>query len=96
MLCGSGLVGRHCATASAFTPAWCWRVTWRRRSPVVRPGGDAVNLASRIQGLTKELATDVLVSGTTRARVNGELRLTPAPLGAGEGTDRRGRVYALG
>jgi adenylate cyclase len=29
--------------------------------------GDPVNVASRIQGLTKELATDVLVSGTTRA-----------------------------
>ena len=31
--------------------------------------GDAVNLASRIQGLTKELGGDILVSGTTRARL---------------------------
>src|SRR2546425_576404 len=34
--------------------------------------GDAVNLASRIQGLNKELGTDILLSGATRGRlVNG-------------------------
>ncbi len=31
--------------------------------------GDAVNLASRLQGLTKEVGGEILVSGTTRARL---------------------------
>jgi adenylate cyclase len=58
--------------------------------------GDAVNLASRIQGLTKEMATDVLVSGTTRARLNGELRLTPLPSVRVKGRTAEVEVYALG
>ncbi|HET6366045.1 MAG TPA: adenylate/guanylate cyclase domain-containing protein, partial [Pseudomonadales bacterium] len=37
--------------------------------------GDAVNLASRIQGLTKELGGDILVSGTTHARLGGRIPL---------------------
>jgi adenylate cyclase len=53
--------------------------------------GDPVNVASRIQGLTKELATDVLVSGTTRARLNGELRLTALPSVRGRDGPRRSR-----
>jgi class 3 adenylate cyclase len=31
--------------------------------------GDAVNLASRIQSLTKELGSNILVSGATRDRL---------------------------
>ena len=53
--------------------------------------GDPVNLASRLQSLTKELNADVLVSGTTRARLDGELPLTPAADGEGEGAGGRGR-----
>ena len=33
--------------------------------------GDAVNLASRIQGLTKDFKTDILISEATRARLDG-------------------------
>ena len=58
--------------------------------------GDPVNVASRIQGLTKELATDVLVSGTTRARLNGELRLTALPSVRVKGRTAEIEVYALG
>ena len=39
--------------------------------------GDAVNVASRIEGLTKELATPVLVSEATRTRADGTLRFRP-------------------
>jgi adenylate cyclase len=41
--------------------------------------GDAVNLASRIQGLNKELGTDVLVSDATRSRLTGEAALEALP-----------------
>jgi class 3 adenylate cyclase len=37
--------------------------------------GDAVNLASRIEGLTKELAAGILVSGATAARLGSEFPL---------------------
>jgi adenylate cyclase len=58
--------------------------------------GDAVNLASRLQGLTKELQTDVLVSGTTRARLNGELPLRALPAVRVKGRTAEVEVYALG
>jgi len=41
--------------------------------------GDAVNLASRIQGLNKELGTEILVSDATRARLQREVILRPLP-----------------
>ena len=34
--------------------------------------GDAVNLASRIQGLNKELGTDILLSEATRSQLTAE------------------------
>jgi len=55
-----------------------------------------VNLASRIQGLTKELAADVLVSGTTRARIGEELPLRPLPAVRVKGRIAEVEVYALG
>jgi class 3 adenylate cyclase len=55
-----------------------------------------VNLASRLQGLTKELQTDVLVSATTRARLNGELPLRPLPAVKVRGRTAEVEVYALG
>jgi class 3 adenylate cyclase len=58
--------------------------------------GDAVNLASRLQGLTKELAADVLVSGTTRARLGGDLPLVPLPAVRVKGRAAEVEVYALG
>ena len=58
--------------------------------------GDAVNLASRLQGLTKELETDVVVSGTTRARLDGDLPLTRLPAVKVKGRTAEVEVYALG
>jgi len=37
--------------------------------------GDAPNLASRIEGLTKEMQTDILISGETAARIGSGIRL---------------------
>jgi adenylate cyclase len=41
--------------------------------------GDAVNLASRIQSLTKDVGCDILVSAETRRRLDGEFTLTALP-----------------
>jgi adenylate cyclase len=58
--------------------------------------GDAVNLASRLQGLTKELETDVVVSGTTWARLDGVLPLRRLPAVKVKGRTTDVEVYALG
>ena len=58
--------------------------------------GDSVNLASRLQGLTKELHADVLVSGTTRARIDGDLPLRSLPAVRVKGRVAEVEVYALG
>jgi adenylate cyclase len=57
--------------------------------------GDPVNLASRLQSLTKELAADVLVSGTTRARLGEGLSLRPLPAVKVKGRTAEVEVYAL-
>ena len=41
--------------------------------------GDAVNLASRIQSLNKELGTEILVSDATRSRLRGDSALQALP-----------------
>jgi class 3 adenylate cyclase len=41
--------------------------------------GDAVNLASRIQGLNKELGTEILVSEATRSRLRADAALEQLP-----------------
>jgi len=41
--------------------------------------GDAVNLASRIQSLNKELGTEILVSDATRSRLRGDFALQALP-----------------
>jgi adenylate cyclase len=41
--------------------------------------GDAVNLASRIQQLTKELGSDILVSGATRRLLDEGFEIVPLP-----------------
>jgi len=58
--------------------------------------GDPVNLASRIQGLTKELAADVLVSSTTRDRLGDGLALRRLPAVKVKGREAEVEVYALG
>jgi adenylate cyclase len=57
--------------------------------------GDSVNLASRIQDLTKEAGTDILVSGTTRARLDGSLALQPLPAVRVKGRSAEVEVYRL-
>jgi adenylate cyclase len=58
--------------------------------------GDPVNLASRLQGLTRELGADVLVSGATRARLDGAVPLVPLPAVKVKGRTAEVEVYALG
>jgi adenylate cyclase len=58
--------------------------------------GDPVNLASRLQGLTKELGQGVLVSGSTRARLDGAVALVPLPSVKVKGRTAEVEVYALG
>jgi adenylate cyclase len=58
--------------------------------------GDPVNLASRIQGLTKDLAADVLVSSTTRERLGDGLALRRLPAVKVKGRAAEVEVYAIG
>jgi class 3 adenylate cyclase len=58
--------------------------------------GDPVNLASRIQGLTKDLAADVLVSSTTRERLGADLALRRMPAVKVKGRAAEVEVYAIG
>lgn len=57
--------------------------------------GDAVNLASRIQGLTKELGGDLLVSGTTQARLVGRIPMVRAAAAHVKGRTAEVEVYRL-
>jgi adenylate cyclase len=57
--------------------------------------GDAVNLASRIQSLTKEVGCDMLVSGATRRRLDGEFTLTPLPAVRVKGKSAEVEVFCL-
>jgi class 3 adenylate cyclase len=41
--------------------------------------GDPVNLASRIQGLTKDFKADILISGATRGRLDGAVAVEELP-----------------
>ena len=52
--------------------------------------GDTVNLASRLQGLNKEFGTEIILSGTTRTRLDD--RFTPAPLPS---TRVKGKSYPV-
>ncbi len=57
--------------------------------------GDSVNLASRIEGLTKECGVAILVSEATRERVDGAFPLTPAGERHVKGRGEPVQVYAL-
>ena len=52
--------------------------------------GDVVNVAARLEALTKQVETSILVSETTRVRISGPVRFDPAP-----GTAIRGRSQPL-
>ncbi len=58
--------------------------------------GDPVNLASRIQDLNKEFGTDILVSGTTRALLDGDFALVALPAARVKGKSVEVPVYKLG
>jgi len=58
--------------------------------------GDPVNLASRIQALNKDVGTDILVSGSTHALLDGVFDLTPLPPAHVKGKSVEVEVYALG
>jgi class 3 adenylate cyclase len=58
--------------------------------------GDAVNLASRIQSLTKELGADILVSGATARRLDTTVPLEPLPAVTVKGKAAAVEVYRLG
>jgi adenylate cyclase len=57
--------------------------------------GDPVNLASRIQSLTKEVGSDILVSGETRRRLDGRFELDPLPAVRVKGKSVEVEVYRL-
>jgi adenylate cyclase len=57
--------------------------------------GDAVNLASRIQELTKEVGADVLVSGSTRARLGEEVAVAGMPPVRVKGRSKEVEVYRV-
>ena len=57
--------------------------------------GDPVNLASRIQSLTKEFGADILVSGDTRRRLDGLFALVQLPAVRVKGKSVEVEVYRL-
>jgi adenylate cyclase len=57
--------------------------------------GDAVNLASRLQSLTKEIGCDILLSSDTRRRVDGEFAVTPLPAVRVKGKSEEVEVFRL-
>jgi class 3 adenylate cyclase len=57
--------------------------------------GDAVNLASRIQQLTKEMGGDILVSGSTRRLLDGDVETIPLPAVRVKGKSAEIEVYRL-
>ncbi len=57
--------------------------------------GDAVNLASRIQDLTKEMGASILLSEDTRSRVGDDLPVRPLTPTRVKGKTEEVRIYAL-
>ncbi|MCG8633061.1 MAG: hypothetical protein MI863_04490 [Desulfobacterales bacterium] len=57
--------------------------------------GDTVNMASRIQGLTKEFRTDILVSEEMQARLKNRYDFIPMPETSVKGKSDPVRVYSL-
>jgi adenylate cyclase len=57
--------------------------------------GDAVNLASRIQSLTKELGSNILVSGATRDRLADPSALERVTAARVKGRSAEVEVYRL-
>jgi len=57
--------------------------------------GDAVNLASRIQDLTKAAGADILISATTRAALDSAVAVTALPAARVKGRSAEVEVFAV-
>jgi class 3 adenylate cyclase len=57
--------------------------------------GDTVNLASRLQGLTKELDREIILSGDTRKRVNTEISFKKMPAAAVKGKTELIHIFSV-
>jgi adenylate cyclase len=81
-------IGVHTGTVLAGNIGSAERLSWALV-------GDAVNLASRIQGLTKESGTDVLLSAATRERLQESVALEALPAVRVKGRTAEVAVYRL-
>jgi adenylate cyclase len=59
------------------------------------PLGDTVNLASRLQGLNKEFGTEIIISATTRAGINGKFPLKELPATRVKGKSGTVQIFTL-
>ena len=57
--------------------------------------GDTVNLASRLQGLTKELGREIIISQATRSRLEEDVPLKALPATRVKGKSQPVEIYAL-
>jgi len=57
--------------------------------------GDTVNLASRLQDVNKDLGTEVILSGSTRSRLQGGIALKELPPQHIKGKSQQVQVYTL-
>ena len=57
--------------------------------------GDPVNLASRIQGLTKDFKVDILISDATRSRLDGTVAVEELPAVRVKGRVEEVNVYKV-
>jgi len=57
--------------------------------------GDTVNLASRLQGLTRDLGTDIILSRATREGLSHEIPLEPLPSSHVKGRTRKVEIFTL-
>jgi adenylate cyclase len=57
--------------------------------------GDTVNLASRLQGLNKEFGTEIIMSASTRTRLNGNFPLKQLPATRVKGKSLPVEVFTL-
>ncbi|MBN1102423.1 MAG: adenylate/guanylate cyclase domain-containing protein, partial [Deltaproteobacteria bacterium] len=58
--------------------------------------GDTVNLASRLQGLNKELGTEIILSAATRAHLGDRLPLVPLPPTKVKGKSHSVEIFSVG
>ena len=57
--------------------------------------GDTVNLASRLQGLNKQFGTEMIISGDTLARIEGEVAVEQLPTTPIKGKSRAVEIFSV-